>query len=207
MARQRYVQQILPSTVQEKRGYKSETQQKNLMWLLPRPKRDHYKGGMPLYAEEWLLQLANEIFGINYDWGKKTLLQVFAGMNKYGLRVDLNKEVKPDYVGDIHRLSKILPKKMLKKFPVIVADPAYSDDENEKLYGLKMHLSYKLWSSECIKFLRPGGLFIVYHKNLMRNPDPERFTVVKRVAIANRVGHVGRFAVFFQMKGGRRQLN
>lgn len=40
------------------KGYKSETQQKNIAWFLPRPKPDKYRDGMPLYAEEWLLDLA-----------------------------------------------------------------------------------------------------------------------------------------------------
>ena len=39
------------------KGYKSETQQKNLAWFLPRPKPDHYKGGMPLYCEEWSVEI------------------------------------------------------------------------------------------------------------------------------------------------------
>jgi len=42
-------------------GYNSKTQEKNIAWFLPRPKPDHYKGGMPLYAEEWLIQLAKDI--------------------------------------------------------------------------------------------------------------------------------------------------
>ena len=33
-------------------GYNAKTQtDKNIAWFLPRPKPDHYKGGMPLYCE------------------------------------------------------------------------------------------------------------------------------------------------------------
>ena len=47
-------------------GYKSPTQtEKNLAWFLPRPKPDHYKGGKPLYAEEWLIQLGKDILGLD----------------------------------------------------------------------------------------------------------------------------------------------
>ena len=176
-------------------GYKSETQQKNLAWFLPRPKPDHYRGGMPLYAEDWLIQLARDILGMD---GQANVLNVFCGMNRQGLRVDINPEVKPDILADIHELSKHLDPRM--RFWIEFADPPYSDKENEELYGHKMHLSYKKWTAECAKFLRPGGLLIVYHKNLMPNPDPERFEVAKRVFIANRIGHLPRVAVYFRMK-------
>ena len=36
----------------------TKTQEKNIAWFLPRPKPDHYKGGMPLYGEDWLIRLA-----------------------------------------------------------------------------------------------------------------------------------------------------
>lgn len=43
-------------------GYRAPSQtEKNLAWFLPRPKPDRYKGGMPLYAEEWLIELARDI--------------------------------------------------------------------------------------------------------------------------------------------------
>jgi len=45
-----------------KTGYNSKSQtEKNIAWFLPRPKPDHYKGGMPLYCEEWLIDLAEDI--------------------------------------------------------------------------------------------------------------------------------------------------
>ncbi len=180
------------------RGYRSPTQtERNLFWCLPRPKPDRYRGGMPLYAEDWLMQLAFNILGVDALPYNK-ILNVFCGMNAYGVRVDLNPEVKPDYLGDVQELSTFLDHRL--RFEIILADPAYSDKENEELYGHKMHLSYKKWTSECAKFLSPGGLLIVYHKNLPPNPDPERFVVVKRVAIANRTGHLLRVAVFFQKK-------
>ena len=44
--------------IRGERGYERITQTgKNLAWYLPRPKPDYYKGGMPLYAEDWLVQL------------------------------------------------------------------------------------------------------------------------------------------------------
>jgi hypothetical protein len=176
----------------------SSVQDKNILWYLPRPKPDHYKGGMPLYAEEWLIKLAKEIlnpYGI-FDFPEPNLLNVFCGMNKYGTRVDLNPEVKPDYLGDIHKLSKFLPPKI---YDIILADPPYSTEESKELYGTGK-LSYKTWTNECDKFLKPGGLLIVYHKLVPANPNPEKYSVVKRVCIMNRIWHLPRVAIYFQKR-------
>jgi hypothetical protein len=173
----------------------SDVQDKNLCWYLPRPKPDHYKGGMPLYAEEWLIREAKGILGTNYP----KLLNVFCGMNKMGIRIDLNPEVKPDYIGDIHKLSEFLPSD--KKFDIILADPPYSDEETDKLYSKDLpRLNYSKWTAECDKFLEDGGLLIVYHKQLPANPNPEKYTAVRRVCILNRVWHVPRVAVYFQKR-------
>ena len=172
-------------------GYKSETQSKNLAWMLPRPKPDKYKGGMPLYCEEWLIELAKDILERNTD----SILNVFCGMNKYGYRVDLNPVVNPDLACDIHKLSSFLN----IKFDIIVADPPYSDKETRELYGTHLpKLNYKKWTKECDKLLNPGGLLIIYHKYLVPNPDPERYKLVKRVFIGNRVWHLPRVATYFQ---------
>lgn len=164
-------------------------QDKNIAWFLPRPKSDHYKGGMPLYAEKWLMDLAREL--INKDNPK--ILQLFSGMNKDGFRIDLNPEVKPDLLADAHNFSK----KVNDKFDIIFADPPYSNDENKELYGLGK-LNYKKWTAECDKVLVKGGLFIVYHKYIMPNPNPEKYKVIKRVFIGNRTFHLPRVAIYFQ---------
>jgi 16S rRNA G966 N2-methylase RsmD len=52
-------------------------------------------------------------------------------MNKYGYRVDIKKEVKPDLLCDAHKLSSILK----LKFDIILADPPYSTEESKELYG------------------------------------------------------------------------
>jgi hypothetical protein len=171
--------------------WENDTQKKNLAWFLPRPKRDHYKGGMPLYCEEWLFQLA---FGILKNPDAK-ILQVFCGMNKYGTRVDINPEVKPDYLCDVHELSKYVK----DKFDIIFADPPYSNEESKELYNTPK-LSYKKWSAECDKLLNSGGLFIVYHKYVMPNPNPDKYFVVKRVFIGSRPLHLARVAIIFQKK-------
>lgn len=175
-------------------SYKSKKQEKNLAWYLPRPKKDRYKGGMPLYCEEWLIELAKNIL----EQDKIRLLNLFCGMNKYGVRVDIKPEVRPDYVWDAHKVSKCF-KPMVEHFDVILADPPYSDKESKEIYGTRK-LNYKKWTSECEKLLRKGGLLIVYHKQLMPNPDPNKFEVVRRVFVGNRIYHLPRVAIYFRKK-------
>jgi len=170
-------------------GYKSKTQDKNIAWYLPRPKPDRYKGGMPLYCEKWLLDLAKDI--LNKE--DIEILNIFCGMNKYGYRVDIKKEVNPDLVCDVHELTKYLN----KKFDVILADPPYSNEEAKKLYNTPP-LKYKKWTEEATKLLNNKGLLIIYHKLIMPNPNPELYTIVKRVFIGNRIKHQPRIAIYYQ---------
>lgn len=174
-------------------GYRGKAQEKNIAWFLPRPKPDYYKGGMPLYAEEWLVELVRDLMqkkGQDID-----LLNLFCGMNKLGFRVDINPEVKPDLLADAHNFTKNLK----RKFDVILADPPYSEKEARELYGTPK-LNYKKWTAEADKVLRRGGLLIVYHKFVMPNPNPEKYTVVKRVFIGSRVYHLPRVAIYFRKK-------
>lgn len=173
-------------------GYKAKTQtEKNLAWFLPRPKPDYYKGGMPLYAEDWFVKLAEDILG------KKDLdiLNLFCGMNYHGLRVDIKPEVKPDILCDAHEVSKHTK----QKFDFIFADPPYSTEEARDIYGTPP-LKYKKWTAECDKLLKKGGLLCVYHKYVMPNPDPKKFVVEKRVFVGNRTYHLPRVAIYFRKK-------
>lgn len=172
-------------------SYKSTTQDKNLAWILPRPKPDHYPGGMPLHCENWLLDLARDLLKKK----EPKILNLFCGMNIQGFRVDLNPEVNPDIVCDAH----VLTSYMRKKFDIILADPPYSTKESLDLYGTPA-LKYKTWTGECDRLLRVDGLLIVYHKLIMPNPNPKIYTIVKRVFIGNRFNRSLRIAIYFQKK-------
>ncbi len=179
------------------RPWDKDIQSKNRYWVLPRPKPDHYKGGMPLYAEEWLIGLAKDIVGVE----DPTILNLFCGMNKLGYRVDLNQEVEPDLLCDAHKLTQYIEGGKL--FDIVLADPPYSDEECVKLYGAHYpKLNYKKWTSEAEKVLKVGGLLIVYDKYRKPNPNPQIFRVVQRVAVENRTNHVLRCAVFFRKVNG-----
>lgn len=173
-------------------GYTSEVQSKNVAWFLPRPKPDHYKGGMPLHAERWLLQLARDILGNQFA----KVLNLFCGMNIEGYRVDIKPDVFPDLVCDAHEISEHLDGEM---FDIVLADPPYSNQEATDLYGTP-RLKYRTWTAEATKVLNPKGILIVYHKLLMPNPNPDEYRVVKRVFVASRAMHAPRVAVYFQKK-------
>ena len=165
-------------------------QEKNIAWFLPRPKKDRYKGGMPLYCEEWLIELAKDILGQKYI----TLLNLFCGMNRLGMRVDIKKEVGPDLECDAHKVAAYFES---ESFDVILADPPYSEKESKELYGTGK-LNYMKWTKQCDLLLKDGGLLIVYHKYIMPNPAPGKYKVVKRVFVGNRTYHVPRVAIYFQ---------
>ena len=153
---------------------------------------------MPLYCEQWLIQLASDIL----QMPKPLVLNVFCGMNKIGYRVDIKPEVSPDLICDAHKLSEVIT----DKFDVILADPPYSTEEAKEIYGTPP-LKYKKWTAECEKLLRPGGLLIVYHKYVMPNPNPEIFVVEKRVFIGNRTMHLPRVAIYFRKKPNNSESN
>ena len=175
-----------------KKGYTAVTQtEKNLAWFLPRPKPDRYKGGMPLYCEDWLIALAKDLL----QKPDATILNVFCGMNKHGKRVDIREEVKPDICCDVHNLTQYIQ----ETFDIILADPPYSNKEAKDLYGTPP-LKYKKWTAECEKLLNPGGVFIVYHKFVVPNPNPDKLLLKKRVFIGNRTWHLPRVAIVYMKK-------
>ena len=168
----------------------TETQNKNIAWFLPRPKKDRYKGGMPLYCEEWLLRLANDIW-VETNEGKTKndfcgILNLFCGMNTKGFRVDIKPEVEPDLICDAHELTKHLK----SKFDIILADPPYSNEEAKEIYGTPK-LNYKVWTNEAEQLLNPGGILIVYHKYVMPNPNPDKFEVVYSTEPLNLFSKIG----------------
>jgi len=114
-------------------------------------------------------------------------------MCKQGCRNDVNLDCKPDICYDAHNISNNLK----TKFDVILADPPYSNKESAELYGTGK-LNYKQWTKEADKLLVNGGLLIVYHKLIMPNPNPKKYSIVKRIFIGNRIYHLPRIAIYFQ---------
>lgn len=186
-------------------GAKSQTS-KNLAWWLPRPSRYKYPGGMPLYCEKWLIDLAINILHLQRH---PKILNVFCGGCKYGFRVDLNPEVKPDLLWDIHKLTE----KVSEMYDIILADPPYSNTEVKEIYEACDYidvkypkLNYKIWARECHKLLKPGGLFIIYHKRFMPPPDKNDYLTVRRVFIGGIPNHTPRIAIYYKRKVRKKTL-
>ena len=75
----------------------------------------------------------------------------------------------------------------------------FTKKEAKEIYNAPP-LKYKIWTNECDKYLKPGGLLMIYHKYVMPNPNPEKYEVVKRVFIGNRTMHLPRVCIVFRKK-------
>jgi hypothetical protein len=162
-------------------------------WWLPRPKPDRYKGGFPLWFEEKLLTL----YGFDYkneDLSNR-VLQMFAGMTKYGYRVDINPEVRPDMICDCHDL----PLEWTDKFDMVILDPPYSDEESEELYGTKKLHPMK-YLDEAVRVTKPNGYIVAYHK--LKLPRPEGTIHHRIICVINRTWHQPRICCIFKKGDG-----
>jgi len=131
-------------------------------------------------------------------FNRRNWIRFFDGHNK-----STTIRLKPQRIGkhNIWAGSYYHPEKLGTTFDVILADPPYSNEESKQLYGTGK-LNYKKWTSEATKFLSDNGLLIVYHKCIMPNPNPNKYSIVKRVFIGNRIYHLPRVAIYFQKGGG-----
>lgn len=164
----------------------------NLVWILPRPRRDHYKGGFPLGFEEKLLRL----YGFDHykkNDLKKFVIQLFSGMCKYGFKVDINPGLNPDYVGDAHDL----PEEWTNKWEMVICDPPYSDKLSKDLYQTNK-IKYLKYISEAVRIAKPGGFIASYH--WLMTSRPKGTTLHRRIFIGTRVWHRSRVCCIFQKK-------
>lgn len=149
----------------------------SLAWVLPRPRRSNkYIGSFPQHFEKKLIKLLN----INPE--KHKILHPFGGMAEIGERVDINSEVKPDYVGDAHKLDFIQD----NTYDLIILDPPYNDEYSKRLYGTGK-LKFKKYTSEAVKKLKEGGYLVMYH--YLATPRIENTILVKRIFLETRVWH------------------
>ena len=123
-----------------------------IIWSLPRPRKPYYKGGFPLHLEKKLIRE----LGLNEN-DKKKILHPFGGKAEFGIRVDINPEVKPDVVGDAHNLPF-----ENNKFELVILDPPYTDNLSKKLYQTSK-IKYKKYTSEAVRVCKSGGFIAVYH--------------------------------------------
>lgn len=150
----------------------------NLAWVLPRPNKSKYIGSFPLHFEKKLLRL------LNIDLKKHKILHPFGGKAEFGTRVDINKEVKPDYIGDAHNLDIFED----NTFDLVILDPPYNENYSKRLYKTnKIPLKYKKYTSEAVRVCKEGGYVVMYH--YVATPSIPNTILFKRIFMETRMWH------------------
>ena len=157
-----------------------------ICWVLPRPRKNKYKGGFPLHFEKKLWK----------ELGcPKKVIHPFGGAAEIGEKIDIKPEVSPDYVGDAHNLDFIED----NSYDLVILDPPYSNELSESLYGTgKLH--YKKYMQEAVRICKPNGYIAMYH--IVLTPRPEGTKLVKRIVILTRIWHKPRVCCIFQKENG-----
>jgi len=152
----------------------------NIVWILPRPRKDKYRGGFPLHFEKKLLRLYNH---------PEKILHTFGGKAEHGIRIDLKKEVDPDIVGDAHNLP-------IKDdyFDIVILDPPYSDEYSKEMYNTgPVHLEKAM--REAVRVTKIGGRIVLYHIYLWHTL---KGTILeRRIFIGTRIYHLPRIASIY----------
>jgi len=126
----------------------------NLVWTLPRPRRDHYKGGFPLHFERKLIRTLN----LKPD---ARILHQFGGMGEYGLRVDINQDVHPDVLAS----ADFLPFRD-NTFDLVISDPPFDEEKARKIWGTALP-PFRKYTAEAIRVTKPNGYICLYHWAVM----------------------------------------
>ena len=113
---------------------------KRSLLYLPRP-ATKYPGCYPLHFE---MKLKEILETENY-------IHLFSGMSTTGIRVDINKEVNPNVIADVHNL----PFKS-ECFDGAMADPPYTEEFAEKLYGTE-YPQWSEWTKEMVRVVKIRG--------------------------------------------------
>lgn len=153
-------------------------------WWLPRPRQNKYKGGFPLHFEKKLLDL------LKMDYKTDSILHPFGGMAEYGIRVDINPNISPDYIMDAHNLGFTDD-----SFDLVILDPPYNDDYSAKLYNTSK-LKPSKYIQEAVRVTKPNGFIVHYHYYLAPRPEGTRWYSV--IVIITRVYHKARICSIFK---------
>jgi len=160
---------------------------KTLAWVLPRPRKTKYKGGFPLHFEIKLLR------ELEIDPEKHKILQPFGGHAEYGIRMDINPDVEPDIVGDAHNMHMFKD----EEFDLVILDPPYSDKYSKELYGTGK-LSFKKYTSEAVRVVKPMGYIVMYH--YLATPRLDGTNLIMRIFLETRIWHKLRCVHIYRKK-------
>lgn len=155
----------------------------NLVWVLPRPRKDHYPGGFPLYFEGRLIKFLMLMPG-------SRVLHPFGGMAEYGIRCDLDPSVHPDVIADAHNLPFCD-----NVFDLVICDPPYTSKLADKIYNSPAP-KFKTWSLEAIRVTKEFGFICLYHWLMM--PRLPGTALKSRIIILQRTWGRPRVATILQ---------
>ena len=147
-------------------------------WVLPRPNKSKYRGGFPLHFESKLLKLLSVS-------PTDKILHPFGGQAEFGVRVDINSETNPDYVGDAHDLSMFED----NTFDLVILDPPYNDKYSKDLYDTGK-IRFSKYTSEAVRVCKPGGYVVMYH--VYATPSIKGTKLEKRILMETRPWHKAR---------------
>lgn len=148
----------------------------SLAWVLPRPNKSKYIGSFPLHFEKKLLKELNILEG-------NKILHPFGGRSETGIRIDLNKEVIPDIIGDAH----CLPFKD-NIFDLVILDPPYNEGYSKRLYGTQhVRLRFRTYTAEAVRVCKEGGYVVMYH--YIATPSIPNTILFKRIFLETRSWH------------------
>ena len=121
----------------------------SIKWL-PRPAAK-YPGCYPIGYENILVD----------KLGTENFIHLFGGMSKRGHRVDLNKDVNPDTIADVHDLPF-----EDDSFDGGAADPPYTEEFARTLYNCD-YPKWSVWTKELVRVVKPGGKIAIMHNYIV----------------------------------------
>jgi len=123
---------------------------KTSILYLPRPAAK-YPGCYPLHFERKLPEILET----------ENYIHLFSGLSKTGFRVDIRPEVSPDLISDVHNLPV-----EDNYFDGGMADPPYTEDFAERLYGTK-YPTWSIWTKELVRVVKPNSRIGIMHNYIV----------------------------------------
>lgn len=154
-------------------------------WVLPRPRKNKYKGGFPLHFEKKLIRK----LGMDEVADRDKILHPFGGAAEFGRRCDLKAETNPDWIADAHDLPH-----EDNSYKLVIVDPPYDAQQSKELYGTPKP-KYKQYIAEAVRVCEIGGYVAMYH--WVMTPRPEGTKYHSRIVVLTRVWHRPRVCCIF----------
>lgn len=113
---------------------------KTSVLYLPRP-ATKYPGCYPLHFEKKLPDIL----------GTTNYVHFFSGTSRTGFRIDINPELMPDLIADVHSVPL-----ESNSFDGGMADPPYTEEFAKNLYNTK-YPRWSIWTRELVRLVRSDG--------------------------------------------------